>query len=101
MFAQLIALNKRPADSLAGQTSSLAGAFSTSGNPFSFLMPIAPSAIAYTTACNGTTETPLKLALPADWDGPFGQGLTMGTTVIAVGSAFIIGLFSISIVNSM
>ncbi|KAI1790612.1 hypothetical protein LXA43DRAFT_1146384 [Ganoderma leucocontextum] len=80
MFTQLITLNKRPADQLAGQASSLS---------------------AYTTACNGSAATNLTLTLPLDWDGPFGQGLTVGTTVIAVGSAFILGLFSITIVNSM
>nr|VWO95849.1 Eukaryotic translation initiation factor 5A (eIF-5A) [Ganoderma boninense] len=63
-----------------------------------------PSATAYTTACgniNATVGTALKLSLPADWDGPFGQGLTIGTTVIALGVAFFMGLFSIAVVNSM
>ncbi|KAM5530852.1 hypothetical protein V8D89_015496 [Ganoderma adspersum] len=82
MFTQLIAQNRRPTDDLAGQTSSL---------------------LAYKAACTNANQTvdTLVLTLPPDWDGPFGQGLTIGTTVIAVGSAFILGLFSIGIVNSM
>ncbi|PIL25931.1 hypothetical protein GSI_11684 [Ganoderma sinense ZZ0214-1] len=103
MFSQLIALNRRPTDDLAGQTSSLTGKISFN-LLLSFQTNISPSATAYTTACsdaNETVSTPLTLVLPDGWDGPFGQGLTIGTTVIAVGSAFIIGVFSIGIVNSM
>lgn len=104
MFTQLIALNKRPADDLAGQSSSLNGKSSPSNPLLLFLTPTSLSAIAYKTACSNVLlaiNTTFALTLPPDWDGPFGQGLTMGTTVIAVGSAFILGLFSIGIVNSM
>ena len=41
------------------------------------------------------------LALPSDWDGPFGQGLTPGTTAITLIAALIIGGGAITVVNTM
>ncbi|TBU59860.1 hypothetical protein BD310DRAFT_816208 [Dichomitus squalens] len=83
MFNQLIARNKQPVDLLAGQASALT---------------------AYSTACTNITAvnaSQVTLTLPPDWDGPFGQGLTTGTTVVAVIAAFVLGLCSITIVNTM
>ena len=41
------------------------------------------------------------LAPPANWDGPFGQGLNTFTTVITVIAATIIGSGAIAVVNTM
>ena len=71
-----------------------------------FFPPAAPalialSSIAYSTACNLTAPHLLALAPPAGWDGPFGQGLTTGTTVVTFIAALILGLGSITVVNTM
>ena len=41
------------------------------------------------------------LALPPDWDGPFGQGLTPATTAITLIAALVVGGGAIAVVNSM
>ncbi|KAI0351587.1 hypothetical protein OH77DRAFT_1498391 [Trametes cingulata] len=84
MFEQLIHDNRRPQDPRAGQTSAIT---------------------AYTTACSNLNFTIpaniTKLALPSDWDGPFGQGLTTLGTVVSVIAAAVLGTGMITVVNTM
>ena len=104
MFDRLIAEFKLPEDDLAGSAPALSGmSFSYPLMLFPFAAPalIALSSIAYSTACNLTAPHLLALAPPAGWDGPFGQGLTTGTTVVTFIAALILGLGSITVVNTM
>ena len=63
----------------------------------------------YVTACSGSniTTTPsnastiVKLQVPDNWDGPFGQGLNTGTTVIAFIAALTLGVGGISVLCVM
>lgn len=85
MFAALITRNKRPDDARAGQ---------------------APALTAYQTACNATAgilldTTVIALASPPNWDGPFGQGLNVGTTVISVIAATVLGTGLIGVLVTM
>ncbi|RDX44079.1 hypothetical protein OH76DRAFT_1360156, partial [Lentinus brumalis] len=85
MFAALITRNKLPDDPRAGQASALT---------------------AYQTACNATASilldtTVIALVPPPNWDGPFGQGLNVGTTVITVIVGALLGSGLIGVVISM
>ncbi|KAI0776784.1 hypothetical protein BD413DRAFT_645615 [Trametes elegans] len=91
MFTQLLALNRRPADGLAGQTSALAGA-SPLSLPSHYSLP-------FLTAVLPATLT--ALTLPPNWDGPFGQGLTTFGTVVTVLAASVLGTGLITVVNTM
>ena len=70
------------------------------------MLTSAPFPIAYVAACNtanitvitnGTASTltiaaaDAALTLPPNWDGPFGQGLNIGTTVVTVAAATLLG----------
>ena len=58
---------------------------------------------AYSSAC-GTLAPPatdFALTLPANWDGPFGQGLDTAGTVVTFIVALSLGLGLISVVNTM
>ncbi|KAI0790911.1 hypothetical protein C8Q75DRAFT_79450 [Abortiporus biennis] len=56
-----------------------------------------PSAVltAYKTACTTIGQIPLAnltaVTLPSNWNGPFGQGLNLGATVVTVIAAFGLG----------
>ncbi|KAI0324892.1 hypothetical protein GY45DRAFT_1288211 [Cubamyces sp. BRFM 1775] len=85
MFDDLIHLNRRPQDPLAGS---------------------APALAAYATACTNVSQLDVgknftTLALPADWDGPFGQGLNTFGTVVSVIAATVLGAGLITVVNTM
>ncbi|KAH9893963.1 hypothetical protein C8Q73DRAFT_790538 [Cubamyces lactineus] len=85
MFTDLIHLNRRAQDPLAGS---------------------APALTAYATACTNVSTLDVgknftTLALPADWDGPFGQGLNTFGTVVSVAAAAILGTGLITVVNTM
>ncbi|KAI0656337.1 hypothetical protein C8Q70DRAFT_1159651 [Cubamyces menziesii] len=85
MFTDLIHLNRRPEDPLAGS---------------------APALTAYATACTNVSKVDvghdfITLALPADWDGPFGQGLNTFGTVVSVMAATVLGAGLITVVNTM
>jgi len=69
-------------------------------------MDATPALTAYTTACNASTgvaipATAVALTLPADWDGPFGQGLSTAGTVVVVGVATLLGTGLITVLNTM
>ncbi|EIW56561.1 uncharacterized protein TRAVEDRAFT_170487 [Trametes versicolor FP-101664 SS1] len=86
MFTQLVNDNRRPVDLLAGQTSAIA---------------------AYSAACTAVNHTipltakEIALAVPTNWDGPFGQGLTTLGTVVTVAAGAFIGVGMITVVNTM
>ena len=61
---------------------------------------------AYATACTNVSKVDvghdfITLALPADWDGPFGQGLNTFGTVVSVMAATVLGAGLITVVNTM
>ena len=118
MFNELITENRRPVDVLAGSTDALTGepclsSPSSSSSPPSSrplhatgcertLTP-ARRVAAYSSAC-GTLAPPatdFALTLPANWDGPFGQGLDTAGTVVTFIVALSLGLGLISVVNTM
>ncbi|KAI0742769.1 hypothetical protein C8Q80DRAFT_1273380 [Daedaleopsis nitida] len=85
MFEKLIARFKKPDDPLAGQTNALT---------------------AYMTSCNNATNSTLDsklfaLHVPDNWDGPFGQGLNLPTTIVAVIFTTIFGGGLISVLCTM
>lgn len=65
---------------------------------------MADAVLAYGTACglNATqAKTLTTLSLPADWDGPFGQGLSPVATAFVLILALLLGTSSIYVVCSM
>lgn len=106
MFTQLVNDNRRPVDLLAGQTSAIAGAsplFISVGRDECSTCGIT----AYSAACTGVNHTipltakEIALAVPTNWDGPFGQGLTTLGTVVTVAAGAFIGVGMITVVNTM
>ncbi|KAH9922343.1 uncharacterized protein BXZ73DRAFT_104161 [Epithele typhae] len=86
MFQQLIADNRLPTDERTGLVSAIT---------------------LYTGACTGVNHTSnlsavaLTPVLPANWDGPFGQGLNPALTAVSVIAATILGVGLITTVNTM
>ncbi|RPD60725.1 hypothetical protein L226DRAFT_533094 [Lentinus tigrinus ALCF2SS1-7] len=86
MFNALITRNTVPQDPRAGQSSAL-----------SAYLAACNTANITVTAADGTPSTltvaaaAAVLTSPPNWDGPFGQGLNTGTTVITVIAATILG----------
>ena len=66
-----------------------------------------PPCTAYSAACGSPSPNitvaaaDIALTVPANWDGPFGQGLNTGTTVISVIITFFLGVGLITVVNTM
>ena len=69
------------------------------------LASVYPPTTAYAAACAvehiTLDDNQTTLALPADWDGPFGQGLSVGATAVTLAAALLVGFGSIAIVNTM
>jgi len=84
MYTALITANKPLPDLRAGST---------------------PMLQAYQAACGAfnftVTTAQVALTLPANWDGPFGQGLNLAGTVVSVGAAFILGMGSLFLLSNL
>ena len=61
---------------------------------------------AYAKACSNDADITVPadsttLHVPAQWDGPFGQGLNPGTTAVTFIAAFTIGVSCIGVLIAM
>ncbi|KAJ4500651.1 hypothetical protein C8R41DRAFT_810463 [Lentinula lateritia] len=84
MYESLIAANAPLPDPKAGST---------------------PVLVGYQAACAAfnitLNTTQVALALPTDWDGPFGLGLNIVGTVFTVGAGFILGTSSLLLLSNL
>lgn len=102
MFNALIAGNLQQTDPREGGQVALTG---THSHICPCVSPwLMPAVLAYGTACglNATeAKTLTTLSLPADWDGPFGQGLSPVATAFVLMIALMLGTSSIYVVCTM